>query len=331
MPAEVPVADFFDFDVCSMALDTSFRLEQKILRREGPYIIYEDRYGYTVKKLENRSATVGFLSHVTVDWQTWDKLKGRLSISRDPAEPTRIDDKSYFAHFDPYPTWEEAAEKYRRLYASGRYLLFVGYGPWESTWRHRGYENQLMDAAENPEWLKEMAETYQDLVIALLKECLARGMRPDGFFMVEDLGYSKGMLVSPPCWRKVFKPSVARLGQFLKAQNIDFWMHCCGNAEAVFEDLIECGLQVMQPLQVSAGLDVRKLYPKYAPRLAFYGNISIGNILGDRAKLEEEVRTKIPLARQGGYVFHSDHSIPPDVPFERYQWLLDFARRSFTE
>jgi uroporphyrinogen decarboxylase len=329
MPADVSALDYFDFDICSMSLDTSPRFEQQIIGREGPYIIYEDRYGYTVKKLEDRSGTLGFLRHFTVDREAWGRLKSRLSVSDDPAEPARIDDKSYFAHFDPYPGWDEAERKYRQLYASGRYLLFNTYGPWEASWRHRGFENQLMDVNENPEWLQEMAETYQTLAIDVVRQCLSRGMRPDGYFMVEDLAHSRGMLLSPHAWRRIFKPSVARLGRFLKNHGIDFWMHCCGNAEAIFEDLIECGLQVMQPLQVSSGLDIRALYPKYARRLSFYGNIDVRNILGDSEMLKQEVRAKISLATRGGYIFHSDHSIPPEVSFERYRWLLQFARHCF--
>ena len=329
MPAGTAPIDYFDLDVCFMHLDTSFQLPQKLLRREGPYIVYEDRYGYTVKKLDNRSGTLGFISHVTGDRNIWDKLKHRLALSSDPHAPARIDSVSYFGRFCPSPTWQEAREKYRRLYDSGRYLVFSAYGPLEGTWRHRGFENLLMDVKVEPEWLTEMAGVYIDLVIAILRRCLENGMKPDGYFMVEDIAHATGMLLSPKCWRKIFQPAVARLGTFLKQHDIDFWMHSDGNPEPIFADLIDCGVKVMHPLEAPAGLDIAKLHPKYAGRLAFCGNISVRKMLGPREGLEEEIRLKVPFAREGGYILHSDHSIPPQVSFDRYEWLLATARRCF--
>ena len=329
MPADVDPADYFDFDLRFLSLDPSPRFEQKLLRREGDYIVYEDRFGYTVKKLDGRSSTMDFQAHKTVDRCAWEQIKGCLALSADPAEPARIDDASYFAHFDPYPTWEEAVTKYRRVYATGRYVLFVAYGPWEATWRHRGYDNQLYDVALDPDWLKEMADVYQDLVIAVLQRCLDLGMRPDGYFMVEDLGCNRGLLLSPASWRRIFRPATEKLGAFLRGNGVDFWMHCCGNSEEVFGDLIECGVQVMNPLQVAAGLDVRRLRKQYGRNLAFYGNLPAPMMMGSKEVMAEEIRSRVVLARNGGYICHSDHSIPPTVSFERYQWVLATARQCF--
>ena len=93
--------------------------------------------------MEKKSGTMDFLCHVTADRDAWEKNRHRFSLSDDPDAPARIDDRSYFAHFDAYPTWEEAALKYRNLLATERYLLFIAYGPWEATWRHHGYESLL--------------------------------------------------------------------------------------------------------------------------------------------------------------------------------------------
>ena len=329
LPAGVDLADHFGYDLCHMFLDASPRFEQKLLRREGDYILYEDRFGYTVRKLENRSCTMDFQAHKTADRAAWEQARKRFVLSDDPAEPARIDSASYFAHFDPYPTWEGAARRYARARASGRYLLFLSYGPWEATWRHRGYLNQLTDVLTDPDWVREMADVSQDLVIAILRRCLKLGMRPDGYYLIEDLGCNRGPLISPQTWRRVFRPSVERLGAFLRANDIDFWMHCCGNIEPLFDDLIECGLQVMNPLQWSAGLDVRVLRPKYGRRLAFYGNVPVPKMMGPLEELEREVRSRAVLARDGGYILHSDHSIPPNVTLERYRWMLATARDAF--
>jgi len=208
-------------------------------------------------------------------------------------------------------------------------MLFFFYGPWEATWRHRGMEKLLMDLVLNRDWVQDMAQTYMRLGIDILKHCLALGMKPDGICMVEDLGSTRSMLFSPASWKSVFKPTYMELGRFLDAEQIDFWMHSCGAVGPVIDELLDCGLQVLNPLQVSAGLDVNVLRERYGRRLAIYGNIDVRKMLGSESALEAELRRKVPVARQGGYIFHSDHSVPPQVGFDRYCWMLKTARELF--
>jgi uroporphyrinogen decarboxylase len=122
---------------------------------------------------------------------------------------------------------------------------------------------------------------------------------------------------------------VQRLGQFLNDHGLDFWMHSDGAIEPIIDDMIDCGLRVLNPLETAAGLDVVRLRQRYGKRLAFYGNISVTNMLGPQQALLEEIEAKVPVARQGGYIFGSDHSIPPQVDLARYQWMLATARKCF--
>ena len=63
------------------------------------------------------------------------------------------------------------------------------------------------------------------------------------------------------------------MGEFLHSNGMSFWLHCCGNCEELIPDFIECGLDVLQRLQVHAGLDIRELMPEYGMDLVFWGNI----------------------------------------------------------
>ena len=67
-------------------------------------------------------------------------------------------------------------------------MLFKNYGPWEASWRHRDLSNLLMDIALTPEWVAEMAETHFKLTIQVMQKCLNLGMKPDGYFMVDNKG-----------------------------------------------------------------------------------------------------------------------------------------------
>ena len=331
MPADMSATDYFDFDLCFMSLDASPRLEQKILRRQDGYITYKDRFGYTVRKQDGISASMEFSNHVTSDRQAWERIKPRFTLSDAPDEPARLDEASYFAHFDPYPSWRQVREKYDRLYATDRYMLFNVYGPWEATWRHRGMENLLMDVATDPDWVREMGETYVDLVLAVLERSLEHGIRPDGVFLVEDLGSTRSTLISPASWRNVYRPLWERMGAFFRERDLDFWLHTCGAVQPLLDDLIECGVQVLNPLQATTGFDVVELRRQYADRMALYGNIDVKKMLGGREELGAELRHKVPVARQGGFIFHSDHSVPPQVTFQQYAWMLQTAREIFDD
>ncbi len=103
-----------------------------------------------------------------------------------------------------------------------------------------------------------------------------------------------------------------------------------GKVTTMIDDLIECGVQVLNPVGVTAGLDAVELRRKYGRRLSFYGNIQASKMSGPLPDLEAELRRKIPLARQGGYIMHSDHSCPPEVRLARYCWLHQFAQSLFT-
>ena len=328
LPAAADLADCFDFDLSFMYLDTSPGFPQRILERAHGSITYEDRFGYTITKPEGMSATLHFRHHNTTDEEAWGRTKTGFTLSEGPA---RIDEASYFGHFDPYPSWQEARVKYDRLRTPDRYMLFMCYGPWEATWRHRGMENLLTDVMISPDWVREMAESYQDLVIAVLRRCLDQGMKPDGVFTADDLGSSTGPLMAPGLWCDLFQPSVARLGDFLRENGIDFWMHSDGAIGMLIDPMVDAGVRVLNPLEAKAGMDVVELRRRYGDRLAFFGNIDATKMYGPIEGIEAELRRKIPLACDGGYIMHSDHSCPPEVSFERYCWIHKRAHALFDE
>ena len=157
------------------------------------------------------------------------------------------------------------------------------------------------------------------------------GMIPDGILTADDLGSAHGPLMAPQTWSAVFKPQVARLGAFLRQHGIDFWLHSDGAVGLLIDDFVDAGVQVLNPLEVKAGMDVVELRRRYGKRLAFYGNIDATKMAGPQETIVTELRRKIPIACQGGYVFHSDHSCPPGVSLERYRWILETARAIFAE
>jgi uroporphyrinogen decarboxylase len=321
--------DLFGMDFDAMYLDLSGRAEQKVLAADGRMITVQDRAGYTVRKFIGKSRSMEFLEHVTKDKDTWATLRERLVLDPDGTGEARLDDQSYFMHMDTYPTWTQAKSKYDQLRARDRFLLFHAYGPWEAIWRHRGIDNLLMDLALDPDWVRDMGQAHVDLLIACLEHCLTLAARPDGLFLADDFGCTRGLLFSPAMWRDIFKPLYLQLATFLHANHISFWLHSCGDVRGLIPDLINVGLDVLQPLQVAAGMDVRELLPQYGDKLVLFGNISAAAMSGPPELLEAEIRAKLALGcERGGYIYHSDHSIPPEVSFPRYRKIMEWVQRS---
>jgi uroporphyrinogen-III decarboxylase len=149
-------------------------------------------------------------------------------------------------------------------------------------------------------------------------------------FIGGDVAYDKGLFFSPETWRAFFKPVLASMCRAFKAAKPDLKIlyHGCGNAAAIFDELIECGIDAYQALEVKAGLDVVELKKKYRNRLAFVGNIDARDVLtGSRQALKRDVLRRLNAAKGGGYIPMSDHSVPDNVPVENYDYYVELLER----
>ena len=93
-------------------------------------------------------------------------------------------------------------------------------------------------------------------------------------------------------------------------------------------NLIEAGVDCIQPLEVHANLDVRELKKQCGDSLSFMGNVGHNEMLLPADEAEDLIGDKITAAKRGGgYIYHSDHSVAPDVPFEKYKQTLEIVRK----
>ena len=329
MPEGVSATEHFEWDIESMSVDASPRFETVIHERRNGRILFEDRSGYTVEKADGRSGTLDFRDHKTKSRQDWESITKPRLILDDPSGTARIDDSSYFCHLAPYPSWAGAKQKFDRIYEGGRFVVFTTYGPWEATWRHRGLDNMLMDVLDEPEWCADMFCTFTDLLLAVLRRGLDEGLKPDGLFMPEDMGFKTSLLLNPSTWDALLRPCYERIGTFLRHHGIRFLMHSDGRIWDLIPRLIEVGVEALNPMECAAAMDIAELRRRWPKQMTCYGNLSVAGLLGPRAALEEELLRKIPFAKDGGFILHSDHSIPFGVTYEQYRWTLRRAREIF--
>jgi uroporphyrinogen decarboxylase len=201
--------------------------------------------------------------------------------------------------------------------------------PYEMIWRIMGSENILLKLAEAPERMARFVARLGDFLVGITAgQIAAAGGKLKGLYIWGDVAYDHGMLFSPKYWREVFKPQVRRICDAAHAHGLKTIYHGCGNASAIYEDLIEAGVDAYNPLEAKAGLDVVDLKRRFAGRWAFNGNIDVRVLAtNDRALVRREVLTKLAAAaRGGGYIFQSDHSMPDNVDPATYDYVVQLVR-----
>jgi uroporphyrinogen decarboxylase len=225
--------------------------------------------------------------------------------------------------------WDEFWPVYRRAQAAGRYLCYGTVEIIEQVKDVLGHEIMLMAMISDPAWIHEVFDHYTSVTIELFRAVEQAGMTCDGAFVYGDMAYKNGPFMSPQHYREFVQPYHRRLFDEFRRRGMPVFFHSDGDLRLVLDDLLDSGIAALNPLENSAHMDLRDLAPRYGDRLAFVGNIDVKVLLtNDPDQVSEEVRAKLGAAMPyAGYIYHSDHSIPPGVTLETYRHLLDEVRR----
>ena len=197
----------------------------------------------------------------------------------------------------------------------------------------RGWENFYMDLAGHPGFASALMARYLDIRLRMAERALEEvGDHLDVVFATsDDLGMADRTIVSPDIYRQLIKPLQQKTFDFFRERTpAPRFYHCDGAVHELIEDFIEIGVEVLNPIQVSAtGMgDTRKLKREFGDRLAFWGAIDTYEVLpyGTPDDVREEVRRRIAdLGPGGGYVLCSVHNIQPEVPPENVVAMFDAA------
>jgi hypothetical protein len=198
----------------------------------------------------------------------------------------------------------------------------------EMIWRIAGQENVLMGMGEYPEQIARFVDRLHEYNLGLIQaQIKAAGGKLAGMVIWGDVAFNKGMLFSPVFWRKVFKPGVKAMIAECHSAGIPVIYHGCGRALKIFEDFIEIGLDAYNPLEFKAGMDAIELRRQYGHRIGFCGNFDVQLwAAGSREELKAAALTKLNVAKGGGFIFQSDHSVPTNVPPASYDYVVNLVR-----
>jgi uroporphyrinogen decarboxylase len=214
------------------------------------------------------------------------------------------------------------AERARSLRGDGKYAVLgeVSGQILERAQMIRGFDTFLEDLGERPAFAEELMDRILEIELHIAGTFLdAVGPYLDIFAFKDDLGTQWGPLISPAMFRKLIKPRMQRLVDAVRARTkAKIWFHSCGSAWFAIPDLIDIGIDVLNPIQVAARhMEPAKLKREFGKHLSFWGAIDTQGVLpfGTPEEVAREVRLRIrELGRGGGYVLASVHNIEADVP-----------------
>jgi uroporphyrinogen decarboxylase len=193
----------------------------------------------------------------------------------------------------------------------------------------RGFSDYLMDLVLNQKLIEAIMDRVLEIFVERTENIMAEiGEFVDIVYVADDLGAQNGPLFSPEVYRKILKPRQKRLFEAIKRKsNVKILYHTCGSVVEFIDDLAEIGVDILNPVQTSAGgMDPKILKSRFGHKVCFWGGIDTQHVLpfGKPQEVRDEVKKRIEdLGSGGGYVVAAIHNIRPEVPPENIVAMIE--------
>jgi uroporphyrinogen decarboxylase len=270
----------------------------------------------------------------------WKQASGQAQYSfyRGPFEghPTLSDLQTH-----PWPDDPENPQRFvgrkdlaQRLYHDTEYAVMASVPGGFLTWAQflRGAEGFYLDLAADPKFITSLMDRMVDFILAIADKLLDEiGPSIQIICYGDDLAFQNGLMMSMPMFRQLIKPRLRRVFDFFRSKSqAKLWFHTDGAIVPLLPDIIDLGVDILNPIQVTAsGMDdTRRLKQEFGNDLVFWGGIDTQQLLpfGTPQKVRADVQRRIwDLAADGGYVLSSVHNIQDDVSPENIIAMFDEA------
>ncbi len=306
MPDGADWEDYFGIDkIGVISADFSPRYQQRVLEETEDYVIKTTEWGVTLKEFKEEDSTPEFLDFKIRDASVWSEAKKRMGF-----DMSRFDAASLEKN---YRQWREEGRWIRLQFWFG----FDVAHSWMT-----GTETLLIALLEEPEWVKDIFNTYLESNIAHFEKLLSMGYEADEIFWYDDMGYKNTTFFSLATYRELLAPCHGRAVQWAHDHGMYAHLHSCGYIMPFVDDLVAMGVDALNPLEVKAGMDPRAIKRQYGDRLVLHGGFNAMNWENEEKALREIEELLPELIRKGGYIFSSDHSIPSSVSCGTYKSII---------
>lgn len=286
-----------------------------VIEETAEYVIQRSNGGI-VKSLKNTPppAMPQFLSYPVTDRKSWLDLKKRL----DPDTPGRL----------PGNLSQLALDSPDRQMPLG---IWLG-GTYGIIRDWMGVENASYLFYDDPNLAEEMIDHLTYFYATLADKIFSTGIQLDWVMFWEDMCYNHGPLLSPDMYARYCLPFYRTMIEMVMRHNIKVIMLDC---DGKIGDLIplwhEVGINVMHPMEVAAGMDVREIRRQYGNQVRFLGGIDKRAISKGPAAIDAEVIPKVRAVMEsgGGMVAECDHGVPPDISLADFEYFHNLVRTLF--
>jgi uroporphyrinogen decarboxylase len=236
----------------------------------------------------------------------------------------------------PMPPFSDEELNWRRRWAETLRretdkAILGDFGPILGRWG--SYQEWMLTLAADPEYVLAFYERKTEALIRnMALYAQAVGDNIDIVWLAEDFGTQQGLMISPRTFRRMVAPYYKRLFDWVHAHTPwKVFFHCCGAIYPIIDTLIECGVDILNPVQTSAaGMDPAKLKADFGQRLTFWGGgVDTQRVLpyGTCDEVRQQVRERIAIfAPGGGFVFNPVHNIQGDVPTDHILAMYEAVR-----
>lgn len=283
-------------------------IEPKVLENTERVYRGIDKYGRNIK-LVKATATIPLpMDHPVSTPDDWRKIKSWYTFSEDRIDRERL-----------------AAQK--ALWDKGQLTLISFPGAFDEPRQLLGEEGLCVACYEEPEMLHDMLETFADTAIKIIERA-GSTVPIDCVSIHEDMAGKSGPLLGPVQIREFFKPYYSKIFEAAKAYGAKlFSMDSDGDVSPVLDDLVDCGLNCVYPMEPVGGNDIVELRKKYGKKLCFKGGIDKHALAKGPEAVKKELEYRLaPHLMHGGTVFGLDHRIPNGVHIDTYRYYVNLGR-----
>ncbi|MGD0803393.1 MAG: uroporphyrinogen decarboxylase family protein [Candidatus Bathyarchaeia archaeon] len=254
-----------------------------------------------------------------------------------PLREANLEDLENYQWPDPTDAgrFEGLEKEAKKLYEETDYALATSLAGsiYEQSWYLRSYPKFTFDLYRNPTFAEKLMDKILEFHMAFFDRFLdSVGQYIQIVFVGDDLAEQRGPAIRPSIYRSLIKPRHRKLYQFIKSKaDVKLCYHSCGSVVPFINDLIEMGVDILTPVQVSAAdMDTKRLKNDFGDRISFLGGVDTQRVMpfGTVDDVRDEVKRRVEdLAPAGGYILGAVHNIQPEVPPENILAMFDAARK----
>jgi uroporphyrinogen decarboxylase len=254
-----------------------------------------------------------------------------------PLQEANLEDLDNYQWPDPTDVrrFEGLEKEAKKLYEETDYALATSLAGsiYEQSWYLRSYPKFTFDLYRNPTFAEKLMDKILEFHMAFFDRFLdSVGQYVQIVFVGDDLAEQKGPAIRPSIYRNLIKPRHRKLYQFIKSKaDVKLCYHSCGSVVPFIDDLVEMGVDILTPVQVSAAdMNTKRLKNDFGDRISFLGGVDTQRVMpfGTVDDVRDEVKRRVEdLAPAGGYILGAVHNIQPEVPPENILAMFDAARK----